>query len=112
MNYNIHKTYEQFRHLHMTTSQYDFSKRWLGQCASYLSAIKASGAQPGLFALLTLAYRMNSHLASIQSPPASMETKQFPHQLWMRREIEAINAHCEQRLMARVAHRLNITEAA
>ena len=54
----VENVYSALRELGLTRSQYDFSERWLGQCQSYYSAMKARGAEPSVRSLLFLDHQL------------------------------------------------------
>lgn len=60
-------TYELFRDLGLTTDQYDFSRRWLGQADSYFSVLKARRRPFPPTALMRLKFRLDPLVATYRS---------------------------------------------
>ena len=88
MKKNIERIYNQLKHYGLVTNQFDFSTRWLGQCRSYFSSMKARHAQPSSEATLALLARMrryNEQLRASDTPRTDVHFGQMSSML----EIEA-----------------------
>lgn len=67
MNEHFLRIYHQLRYWGLVANQYDFSKFWLGQCASYYSSIKARRIEPNSNAMLALLARLRSYNENLKS---------------------------------------------
>ncbi|MEP1207835.1 MAG: DUF6626 family protein [Rhizobiaceae bacterium] len=61
MQEDITRIYRQLLFWGLVTNQFDFSTRWLGQCRSYFSSMKARDVEPGSDAALALLSRLRSY---------------------------------------------------
>ena len=61
MKQDFERIYRQLKYWGLAASQYEFSTRWLGQCPSYYSSIKARGFCPNPLALVSLMVRLQNH---------------------------------------------------
>jgi hypothetical protein len=68
----LEEIYSVIRGSGYTSSQYDFSKNWLGHCQSYLSTIKSRGQQPSAKSLYILAHRLELLLKALERTQCSI----------------------------------------
>ena len=61
MKQDFERIYRQLKYWGLANSQSEFSQRWLGQCPSYYSSIKARGLCPNPLALVSLMVRLQNH---------------------------------------------------
>ena len=103
MKNDITRIYGQLRYWGLVTNQFDFSTRWLGQCRSYYSCMKARQAQPSSEATLALLARMrryNEQLRASDTPRTDIHFGQMSRML----EIEA--DHLAEQLIQRSLQRV------
>jgi hypothetical protein len=62
----LQETYDALARLGMTSSQYDFSERWIGRDRSYLSSTKARERDASSEAMLTLATRLTKEAIKLR----------------------------------------------
>ncbi|MEP0942004.1 MAG: DUF6626 family protein [Rhizobiaceae bacterium] len=67
MRQDFERIYRQLKYWGLVTNQFDFSTRWLGQCRSYYSSMKARDAEPGTEAMVSLLIRLQRHNTSLKS---------------------------------------------
>lgn len=106
MKTNINRVYSQLRYWGLTSNQYDFSTRWLGQCPSYFSSMKARDAEPGVSASLALLGRLrhfNEHLRASDTPRSNAQMGQLSQML--EREADTIAKQLFELSIQRVADR-------
>src|SRR5512134_3854692 len=68
----LEQIYATIRGLGYTSSQYDFTEKWLGHCQSYLSTIKSRGQQPSAKSLYILAHRLELLLKALERTQCSI----------------------------------------
>ncbi|MEP1206150.1 MAG: DUF6626 family protein [Rhizobiaceae bacterium] len=90
MQKDFQRIYDQLHYWGLVANQFDFSTRWLGQCRSYFSSMKARDVEPGSDAGLALLARLRSYnerLIEGGSPRTNASMRQLSDML----EIEADN---------------------
>jgi hypothetical protein len=100
----IQRIYGYLRYWGYVRNQYEFSQRWLGQCASYFSMMKARNAGPCAEALLVLLARLRDHSERLKAAPECRSNdRMWQLQLMLQREADAIADHLYQTSLKRVA---------
>ena len=111
MQQHIQRIYRQLCYWGLVSSQNEFSTRWLGQCPSYLSSIKARGIEPNTEAALTLLARMRRHRDypnQTELPRTSNQLGQLSRMLEM--EADAIAEQLFEASLLRVAARHSLSQ--
>lgn len=75
----LQETYDALERLGMTSSQYDFSERWIGRDRSYLSSTKAREREPSAEAMLTLATRLTREAMKMRQAYRHGEAEALDH---------------------------------
>ena len=106
MNNQIQRIYGYLRYWGYVENQYEFSQRWLGQCRSFYSSMKARNASPSVEALLVLLARLREHgerLNTCSGLHSNGSLQQI--QMMMQREADALAERLYEGSLARVAAR-------
>ena len=106
MKKDFERIYDQLQFWGLTNNQYDFSTRWLGQCDSYFSSMKARDAEPGPQAALALLSRLrcfNERLRANDRVRTDAQMGQLANMLTM--EAETISNGLYETSLQRVAER-------
>jgi len=110
MRKDLERIYRQLLYWGLVSNQFDFSTRWLGQCRSYFSSMKAREADPGSDATLALLSRLRSYndrLCESGSPRTVAAMGQLSSML--EQEANAISEQLFDASLLRVAARQSLS---